>query len=419
VYDALTEPAFQEALLRSIADGQTVLGRSGSLVCIAPHGLDIAEAAGNPAKVDVASGEIYITYGTDIAVKMFPKVEPGLNPDLELRRFLTERTAFDDLADVYGSLEYHSGENFTVGVMQQSYADAPNAWEVFEGHGRAWLGSIKTSDVPTQPTARSWAKSTPSPRLPAPKALQPSLDRAVQLADTTAELHLGLGSLSENPDISPLPFTTLYQQALYQSLRTSIRNTVSAVRRMPPTGDEAIDEALSQVVDAEEVMLSRIDQIRRMRMSGRRIRLHGDYRLDAIRLVDDRFTLVDLSGDHRRPVGERRLRASPLRDVSEMVRSLDYLGVATSRAQADSDPAWGPWWSHAVGLRFVRRYLEVMEESALLPDDPAAIDALLSAYTLARGLRELRWELDVRRDWVPVALAGVRRMLGLGPVLVT
>ena len=110
VYDALTEPAFQQALLEGVINDHTILGREGSLVCSAPHGIDIEQIGEDPPLTEVASGEIYIKYGTDIAVKVFPRVEPGMNPDLELRRFLTERTAFDDLADVFGSLEYHSGE---------------------------------------------------------------------------------------------------------------------------------------------------------------------------------------------------------------------------------------------------------------------------------------------------------------------
>ncbi len=173
------------------------------------------------------------------------------------------------------------------------------------------------------------------------------------------------------------------------------------------------------MVDAEQALLGRIDPIRRMRMSGRRIRLHGDFRLDAVRLVDGRFTLVDLSGDHRLAMSERRLRASPLRDVSEMVRSLDYLALATSREEPANRPMWGHWWSQAVGTRYVQAYLTAMGESPLLPDDPAATDALLEAYTLARSLRELEWELTVRPDWVPVALAGVRRMLDFEPALVS
>ena len=388
-------------------------------MCSAPHGIDIEQIGEDPPLTEVASGEIYIKYGTDIAVKVFPRVEPGMNPDLELRRFLTERTAFDDLADVFGSLEYHSGDTYTVGVMQQSYADAANAWKVFEAECQAWLDSIRTPEVPARPKIGAWAEPATLPRLAAPRALQRSLDRAAQLGSTTAELHLALGSLSEDPDIGPRPFTSLYQQALYQSLRSSIRNTLAKIRRQMPTGDGDLDEALRKIVEAEGMLLARIDPIRRIRMSGRRIRLHGDYRLDAVRLVNDRFTLVDLSGDHRRPMSERRLRASPLRDVSEMVRSLDYVAMATSRRQPTGRSRWGAWWSHTVAIRYVQTYLTAMEESPLLPDDPAAVDALVNAYTLARALRELQWELDVRPDWVPVALAGVRRMLDIDPALIS
>ncbi len=421
LYDAMHDAGFHEALLVAIGEGRSMLGRAGTLICTSTLGT-VAELAATETQASVhpGSGAIYFEFGPALAVKLYPKIEAGTNPDLELRRYLTDRTDFDDLAEVLGSLEYNSGGIYTLGVMQPSVGSAPTAWSVFQTECHRWLDAIPDDlDPPAAPLPMWTEASGTQHELPAAASLKAAVERADQLAETTAALHLALGSLSEEPDISPLPFTTLYQQGLYQSLRAKIRNEMGAIRRSIVETDGALAGALREVTAAERVLLSRIDPIRRMPMPGRRIRLHGDYRLDEVRLIGDRFALVDLSGDHRQPMSERRLRASPLRDVAEMVRSIEYVGISTARSLPQERQGWGAWWGHVIGDRFVSEYLAQVEDSGLLPDDTAAIHHLLEAYTVSRALHELRWELSMRPDWIAVPLAGIRRMLNLEPALVT
>ncbi len=420
VYDALADPEFRRRIVEGVLEGRTLLGRAGSLACGAGSTPVPAAhaAAGESTVTTTPRGETYIDYGTGLALKLYRHTEAGVNPDLELRRFLTDRTGFDNVADVYGALEYESGDAFTLGVLQQSFARAPTAWSAFGELCRDWLKAIRVDAPSAEPPARDWATTeAPEQRLPAPKALAPALELAGRLAVTTAELHQAIGSLSEEPDLRPQPFSTLYQNSLYQSLRASLRQAFRSIRRVAADDDSDVAAALRDIGTAEAEALDRLDPIRRARISGRRIRVHGDYRLDEIRIVDGEFFIEDLSGDRVQPLSERRLRASPLRDVAEMLRSIDYVAARSALDAPPDKRPWGPWWSRAVGLRFVQAYIEAMEDSPSLPDDAAGADALLNAYTLTRGLRELQWELNMRPDWTVVPLAGVRRMLGRHPSL--
>ena len=168
---------------------------------------------------------------------------------------------------------------------------------------------------------------------------------------------------------------------------------------------------MEDIIAAERVLLDRLNVVRRDPMSGRRIRVHGDFRLDEVRLVDGRFTVVDLSGDHSLPMSERRLRASPLRDVAEMLRSIDYVAGHSALEAGESRRLWAQWWSRAVGFRFYESYSKTTQDSLLLPDQPAAIDALIESYWIVRALQELHWEMAIRPDWVEIPATGLRRIL--------
>jgi maltose alpha-D-glucosyltransferase/alpha-amylase len=421
MFDAVQSPQFRAMLLESILAGETLLGRAGSLICTAGIAtIDVPTSEPIESTVSTNNlGETYIDFGRGFAIKLFRQVEPGVNPDLELRRFLTERTAFDDIADTYGALEYQSGDTYTLGVLQQSFAEDSTAWNVLSDLARSWLDTTRDEDAPAEPEdAFGPVEQSPAIALPHAHLLDPALDLATRLGRTTAALHQALGSFSEDPDLNPEPFTQHYQQSLYQSLRAGIRQEIRAIRRLRHRAEGPVAAALDELIQAEQSCLGRLGAIRRDRIKGSRIRLHGDYRLDQVHIVDDGFIIADFSGDHSRPLGQRRLRGSPLRDVAQMLRSLDYVALTAARAGSPDERRWAAWWSRVVGLAFAESYLAELEDSPLLPDSMGAIDDLLDAFVLSRALRELHWELVTRPDLVRVPLAGLRRVLGQTPSFV-
>jgi maltose alpha-D-glucosyltransferase/alpha-amylase len=414
VYDALADSRFRSTLRRAVAEDRALLGRAGTLLCTGGAALHAMRTEGEDESTVATTprGETLIDFASGVSIKLFRRIEPGINPDLELRRFLTERTAFDDLVDTYGALEYESGALHTVGVVEQSVAASPTAWSVVVDEARRWLEAARSRPDSRGPVWGQWASGrSNAARVPAPKTISTAVGDVTRLAEMTAKMHLALSSLSEEPDLRPVPFSLLYQHSLYQSLRADIRQELRTIKRLARGRGAEVEAATREITDREEVFLSWLDAVRRRPIAGWRIRVHGDFRLDEIRLVDGRFVVEDFSGDQARSLSERRLRISPLRDVAQMIRSLDYASLAAARELPESKRSLAPIWSAEVADAFVRRYLSAMEGSAALPDDPAAIDILLRAYVAARALRELRWELSVRPEWLDIPLDGLRRML--------
>ena len=418
LYDGLADPRIRAVLLEVGLAGETLLGRAGSLTCTAGFAAP-DDAPDSPIESTVhtnSRGETYIDYGGGFTIKLFRRVEPGVNPDLELRRFLTERTAFGNVADTYGALEYRSGDNHTVGILQQSFAGASTAWSVFRDQFQNWIESVAGQAAPDEPVGAFGSfVETSGTQSPGADTLQPALDLASRLGSMTARLHQALGSFSEDPDLRPDPFTQHYQQSLYQSLRAGMRKEFRALRLLRGAAGPGVEGAVAELVQAEGECLEWLNAIRKDRIKGSRIRLHGDYRLNEVYIVDGDFVFEDFSGDLSRPLSERRLRGSPLSDVAQMLRSFDYVALASVLDGSAAERAWAAWWSHRVGSAFVRSYLADLEDSPLLPDSTAAIDSLLNAFMMSTALREVHWELANRPDWVRIPVAGVRRMLGRQP----
>ncbi len=420
LFDALMDPSFRTRMLADLVAGRTVLGSAGAIVCHPAASIPPVESLallGASALVsETGEGESYVTFGADLTIKLFRRIEAGVNPDLELRRFLTERTAFSNLSEIYGSLEYQSGDSWTLGVLQRTLPPGEDAWAVMLELVSSWLETVAGSEPSPLPPPNSWARAGGGPQPSSPQ-LRAALEKAEQLGRMTGEFHLAMGAFSEDPELHPSPFSALYQQSLYQSLRARVRQELDAVRRSLAGRDGELAASLQEIVDAEPSILGRIDPIRRTPMAGQRVRVNGDFRLDGLRIVDDTFYIVEFSGDHSQPMSERRLRATPLRDVAQMIRSLDYVSARAALLRIDEDAsasAWAGWWSATVSSRFVGVYLETMQGSAALPNELEHVDALLEAYAVTRSLRELHWELDNRPDWIGVAMSGVQRLLGLG-----
>jgi trehalose synthase-fused probable maltokinase len=296
--------------------------------------------------------------------------------------------------------------------MQKDLDPELTAWSLFRGLCSDYLE--ETGDTkPRSPEATGpWASGNAADDGNGSAALRIAVGHAAALGFMTAELHLALGTYTEEPDLRPDPVTQLYQRSLYQSLRAGIKQELAAIRRLASRAPAELHADLSDLLSGENSMLATIGRIRELPTFGQRIRIHGNYRLNELRMIDGDFYVMDLSGDHTRPMSERRLKAPPLRDVAEMIRSLGYAAqVAAHRSGMPEATAHAEHWYRLLGERFVSSYLEASAGSPALPTDPESIDALLTSFELTKALREVHWELLNRPDWLPVALHGALRLI--------
>jgi trehalose synthase-fused probable maltokinase len=137
--------------------------------------------------------------------------------------------------------------------------------------------------------------------------------------------------------------------------------------------------------------------------------------------ADGDYFLIDFEGEPTRSVGERRAKASPVRDVAGMLRSYHYAAYAGLFEYTKDRPGefaklrpWADLWAQWVSAAFLRAYLAAAGNAPFVPRDPAAFAELLDRYTLAKALYELAYELNNRPDWVRIPLGGVLTLLGEG-----
>ena len=178
----------------------------------------------------------------------------------------------------------------------------------------------------------------------------------------------------------------------------------------PRTGSDALAAARTDLV-------ARFDEIRGLRAAGLRIRIHGDYHLGQVLRAEEDFFAFGFAGDPARPLADRRVRQSPLKDVAGMMRSFSYAVYATLFAFTVDAPdtfsllePWAGAWQHWVGDGFLREYRAAIAGTSLAPGDEA-FPILLKALTLDKALYELSYELDNRPEWVGIPLAGLLNMM--------
>ena len=245
-----------------------------------------------------------------------------------------------------------------------------------------------------------------------------SLDSAELLGIRTAQLHCALASDRTDPAFAPEAINGLYQRGVYQSMRNSTRRALAALRRADLADADRV--AAETVADHEDALLGLVRRVMDVG-SGMRIRIHGDLHLGQILYTGRDFTFIDFEGEPTRPLSERRIKRTPLRDVAGMLRSFDYatrgaLGDLVDRGAVESDAIarerFGPWaaaWARWVSGAYLRGYFTGVraDRPSIIPATDAEIDACLGAHVLDKAMYELQYELAHRPTWVSVPLSGI------------
>jgi maltose alpha-D-glucosyltransferase/alpha-amylase len=417
--DGLFDDATCTKLLEVVEHGREVAMRHGHMRGL---GAGIDELEGD-ARTGIRrsapdQSNTSVVFGWQLIMKMFRRLEPGPNPDVEVGAFLTGH-GFTRVPALVGSAEYRldGEEPSSVLMLQRFVPNQGNAWDVtLEEVGR-YLERVRSlSDVVVdREEARQWA-TTGTGTVPAAvaEAIGPDLLTAEVLGRRTGELHTTLAAAPAEPGFG----VTAYSPAEIAATVTAMHDHAEEKRRLLKGALPGLDERRKlmamDVLARWDELLQPFDGLGGLRHGGARIRCHGDFHLGQVLITEGDVVIIDFEGEPARPLAARRAPASPLRDVAGMLRSFSYaaltgLGAATQTRPEDAArlAPWAELWETWVGAAFIRAYLTAARSAGILPNDDRSLDALLRAFVLDKALYELGYELNNRPEWVHIPLLGL------------
>ncbi len=437
VCDAIGLPEYCTALAELIASGRRFSVGAGEVVAVPLPGAESAAepepGEGPPQFRRSVRNNLSVTFGRRAILKVFRRVEEGINPDLEVGRFLTARPHFTGAAPLLGYIEYRrpGAEPATVSVLHRYIENQGDAWQYTLDQLSQFferVAALPKEQPPTPPDpAPLIGPDTPDPVGEFEELVGGYLETARQLGRLTADLHTALASDPADRAFAPEPFTRPYQRSVYQSMRTMAGQVCGRLARERGLLPEQFREMADRVVADHDRMLDRFRGLLDRPVGGMRIRVHGDYQLGQLLYTGRDFVVIDFEGEPGRAVGERRLKRSPLRDVAAMLRSFDYaVGVALDGAgngrsrlsgviRVEDRAAIGPWaaaWTNRVSRAFVTAYLAAVGPTGLLPPSDDDKRTLLDLFLLERALQDVTHHLTSRPRRVGIPLRAVLRLLG-------
>jgi maltose alpha-D-glucosyltransferase/alpha-amylase len=428
LYDALWDQEFCQALLRALERPRRLKGDAGEIAAgVTPRFRQLRGR--QPLQAEVVKADqsnTSVVYGDRLILKLFRRLDAGVNPELEIGRFLTEHAPSVHAPPVAGFLEYRQPrrEPLTLAVVQELVPHAGDAWQYTLDSVNAYFEQVLATPqaldlAPPAGNLLDLAGREPPETVAA--LIGPYAESAALLGRRTAELHIGLASPTDDPAFAPEPITPLYRRSLYQSMRNLTGQAIHALkRRLPDLPPDARADA-EAVLAAEKAIRERFHAIVERGIGGTRIRCHGDYHLGQVLYTGKDFLIIDFEGEPTRPLSERRIKRSPLRDVAGLLRSFHYAAYATIlsrdpggavRAQdlPDLRPAARSWYLW-VGAAFLKAYLDTARPCSFLPESRDELAAMLDAHLLEKAVYELGYELNSRPDWVRIPLQGILDML--------
>jgi maltose alpha-D-glucosyltransferase/alpha-amylase len=390
IIDALALPGTRAALLEIIQGDKSISSAKGTIQGIAGLLAKEAPSAQTSRLSSAEQSNSSTLFGDSLILKLFRRVQPGINPDVEIGKMLTEVVKFPHIAPYAGEIVYKTKDQDT--AEESEYVLALLQGQV-RNVGDGWYWSLEH----LQKAQRS----------PAPEDVLEYFETAIELlAQRTAEMHSALEQ-AKGPDFDAIIGSPEMFAEEANKFRGQIAATFSALRQrfseLPD--DQLTDAALlftnRQLIETFADKLADVD----VSESGRRTRIHGDFHLGQVLRTQDDFVILDFEGEPVKSLEERRTRKSPLRDVAGMLRSFSYVVAVSIQQQMDPD---GLLKSRE--QTFKTRYLDgyVLARSEKLTP---AMQTMLKAYLLEKALYELEYELNHRPQWVNIPLRGVLEII--------
>ena len=378
LFDALELTTFRRQLGRAFARGAELPTADADAAWVFEPLTELDELAALPSRIGGAEqSNSSIVYGERAILKIYRRIEPGTHPEVEVCRFLAERTAFRGTPPLLGVLRLRTPAGEAVAGMLQAFV--PHAVD-------GWVHVLTALKDGAQRCDDHGA-----------------LDREIEaLGRLTAELHAALASDPSDPDFAPRPTTDADLQRWRADADTQLTTTLARLAARHTCLPPDIAPSAQELLGRAGALRARLAAPIAAAAVGPQIRHHGDYHLgQVLRARDDGWHIIDFEGEPTRPLHDRRAHHHPVRDLAGMLRSFAYVAAVAAR---DAPGASSTAWEQALRTAFLRGY------DPTLAQDPERV-GLLTLFETERLFYELSYELGSRPEWAWIPLAGIAARL--------
>jgi maltose alpha-D-glucosyltransferase/alpha-amylase len=343
-----------------------------------------------------------LVYEDKLILKLFRRPQAGNNPEVELGQFLTAKE-FPHASVLAGAIEYRSAQNSrtAVAALHQFIPNAKSAHDYpLDALGRyfdrviTWVAQEHATTTMVAEPLNHWAEDIP-PKVS--ESIGTYLESARLLGLRTAELHLALASAPRDEALAAESLTPHYLRSVFQSMRNLALENLRLLRREQPSLAADLSPLAQRSLELLPAVIQRYRQFSLRRFAAKRIRIHGDLHLGHVLWTGKDFIFIDFEGEPSLPIGERRIKRSPLRDVASMLRSFHYAAYAglDAHLQGGSIPQqnlskfepWVTFWHRWVAIAFLKAYFSHLAKSDLVPGNEADLREMLQAYLPQPGHR--------------------------------
>jgi maltose alpha-D-glucosyltransferase/alpha-amylase len=424
---ALAAAAFRDALLDAITSEKSFAGRNGTLA--ASRTTAFERNQGDPRIESFVSraeqSNSSIIYGDKYILKVFRKLESGINPDLEIGRYLTEH-GFKYTPPVLGELEYRAaqGDTMYAGILQGFVKNEGDAWKfTLDSLSGYFERALQNGSAPKLETYHPLELAAEELPALARQTIGEYIESARLLGARTAQMHSALSDEHAGPDFAPEKFTEDYAQHLHDEMIDQADATLDLLddKKNMLTGEAA--DAAATLLSSQNHVRERFLSLRKTDIKAVRIRHHGDYHLGQVLATGDDFVIIDFEGEPARPLAQRRIKTLAMRDVAGMVRSFSYAGYAAlfglvpgvdveeNKKQIEG---WAAYWGAWVSAEYLKAYFETAACAPFVGPEPEEHRLLFDAFMLQKALYEVSYELNNRPGWVQIPLHGILNLIGDG-----
>ena len=406
-YGAGSSPEFSLSIVDAMRRGERIPSSRGGEVRFVATARMPAEMAIEPGDVKRLAGEqsnTSIQLGEWAVLKIYRRLQPGIHPEVEVGHFLTDVARFGNTPPTFGSVEYLAPDG------------TPTALAILQGFARnqgdAWRLTLETLSRELEALALAPDENG----LDLDDIFGSYLQYVDALGRRTGEMHVAFATPTDDPAFAVEPLGPADVETAVADARAQAGAAFAALDRMRDPAD-----SVRSLRARKAECLSVLDGLAAEPSGAAKCRIHGDYHLGQVLIVQSDVAIVDFEGEPSRPAAERRLKASPLRDVAGMLRSFAYAADTAARdlgarlpKESERIAALASGWRALVETRFLAAYEGAAGGSPIWVRDDATRRALLRLHLIGKALYEVNYEANNRPDWIETPVRGVLALLDRG-----